>query len=157
MIPVADIVAIAQEVAPDVDPHLVTALALIESSGNPYQYKYEPDYRWTNLNFSHPGLMSTSTEIMGQKISWGLMQVMGGTARFCGFKGWFPELIDPKTGIRWGIEYIKWLKARYTHLEDVISAYNAGHPTWKSSDGNIGYVKRVMAKMDELKRGLLDD
>ncbi len=80
-----------------------------------------PDYR--------PEHSSWDTERIGRATSWGLMQVMGETARVVGFRGWYPELCIPEVGLRWGCEYLRRLADK--HLADggwptVLRAYNGG-------------------------------
>lgn len=80
-----------------------------------------PDFR--------PDYSSWETERIGRATSWGLMQIMGETARCCGFRGWFPELCRPESGLEWGCRYLRRLADRY--LADggwptVMRAYNGG-------------------------------
>lgn len=117
----------------------VLAVCTVESSCNPWAYRYEPGYRWT------VGASITQNERIGQMTSWGLMQVMGGVAREHGFKGWFPELCEPSTGLRYGMLHLRKFWAKYHNWADVIASYNAGHPvTVNGVYANQAYVDKVL-------------
>lgn len=144
-----------------VSPELVLAIIETESAGNPYAARYVPTYPWTRMQANRPVNCTADTESAHQRTAWGLMQIMGGTARQVGFEGWLPELVDPETNIRIGIAYLGMLTAQHggKHgLDGVISAYNAGAPR-KTAEGkfqNQGYVSRVkklMPKYAEILKG----
>ena len=127
---------------------LVMAICRQESSLNDWHfYRPEPAYRWLVGNPTEP------KEIIGQKSSWGPMQVMGATARELGFTGEFSELFDYATGIKYGMLYLRKLNQRYDNWPDVISAYNAGHV--KRVDGKyanqVKYVDPVLRYWNELE------
>jgi soluble lytic murein transglycosylase-like protein len=123
---------------------LVAAIALTESSMNPWAMRYEPQYKY--LMGTEETL--TATERAGQMISWGLMQVMGGVAREHGYKGCFPMLCEPTIGINYGCLHLKKFKTRYPgSWQDVIASYNAGRPVKR--DGkyiNQDYVDKVLSR-----------
>ncbi len=79
-----------------------------------------PDFR--------PEHCSWDTERIGRATSWGLMQVMGETARVVGFRGWYPELCVPGVGLKWGCEYLRRLVDRYWvgDWPTIMRAYNGG-------------------------------
>jgi soluble lytic murein transglycosylase-like protein len=85
------------------DCRLISAIAAIESGYNQFAVNNQ-----------------------GKRPSLGLMQLELRTARFLGFKGAKEDLFNIKTNVKYGIKYIKWLQKRYTRLDHVISAYNAG-------------------------------
>jgi len=135
---------------------LVKAIIQVESSNNQYAIRYEPRFRWiTNLNGYSSGLQTKETEKQAQKTSWGLMQIMGGTARDLGFNGVFlSELLDVRTNVNWGCLYLAGLRERFSNLEDsiaifddnMIAAYNAGSPR-RNDDGtfvNQAYVNKIL-------------
>ena len=127
---------------------LVMAICRQESSLNDWHfYRPEPAYRWLVGNPTEP------KEIIGQKSSWGPMQVMGATARELGFTGEFSELFDYATGIKYGMLHLRRLNQRYDNWPDVISAYNAGHV--KRVDGKYvnqaKYVDPVLRYWNELE------
>jgi soluble lytic murein transglycosylase-like protein len=147
--------AVAQEMGQDVG--LALAIARVESSGNPLAARYEPHYRWTLTpeKFAKAIMITEETELMFQKTSLGVMQVMGALARELGFRGHLTGLCYPEIGARYGVMQLEKLWLRYNNIEDVIAAYNAGSP--RKSNGvyvNQNYVDKVMAdyrKLLELK------
>lgn len=127
----------------------VLAFCMAESSCREYAIKYEDHYRWI---YGDQSAMPIA-EKLGQKHSWGLMQVMGGVAREYGLTGPFTDLWDPAIGLRYGMRVIRRLLAKYHHWPDVIAAYNAGSPV--RIDGkykNQAYVDKVLALWNEYER-----
>lgn len=135
-----------------IPPEAVLAIIEVESDGNPYATAYNQNYSWVNMQAKRPANCSANTESVHQRTAWGLMQVMGATARQAGFEGWLPELVDPEVNMRTAIAYLAQLRRKHfeTHgIDGVIAAYNRGAPR-KSPDGNFvnqGYVDRVKALM----------
>lgn len=148
---------------------LVEAVIEVESGWSSHAIRYEPHYRWlwdaelnkpfkvpsntetTPQNFPfYPLISSRETEFIGQKISWGPMQVMGAVARELGFRREFPALCGP-LGIGYGCKHLANLKRRYFSDHGwggVVSAYNAGSVRL-NDDGhyvNAPYVARVERK-----------
>lgn len=119
----------------------VYAICMTESSGNEFAIKHESHYRWTF------GSSLTLGETLGQKTSWGLMQIMGAVAREYGMTDQFSALWDPAINLNYGIQHLKRLKAKHGTWPHAISAYNAGTPI--VIDGkykNQGYVDKVLAR-----------
>jgi soluble lytic murein transglycosylase-like protein len=134
----------------DLSLPLLRAIVWVESAGNPYAMRYEPHYRWLYnvregepvvvrpedapgpAGFGGPGVVSKYTEYVGQKTSWGLMQVMGAVAREYGFRGFFPALCEPYWGINMGCKHLHKLKSRWrlkdNQLVELATAYNTGQP-----------------------------
>jgi soluble lytic murein transglycosylase-like protein len=138
---------------PDVPADLVAAIAMAESSGDPWAVRYEPKFRWLTDLAQRPFACTHFTEEHLQKCSWGLMQIMGATARQIGFRGWITELLAPETNVLFGMRYLATLRDRYECRTNVIAAYNAGSPI-AGEDGrykNQPYVDRVLAVLDELQ------
>lgn len=134
---------------------LIMAFIHVESGGNSYAMRYEPHYKWVvrpekfciDLNITY------ETEMLCQKSSWGLMQVMGAVPREYGFKGHITQLVEPQIGLMWGLTHLQRLKKRFPELNDHIAAYNAGSPR-KDKTGkyyNQSYVDKVLAKYSSLK------
>ncbi len=111
-----------------VDPKVIAAIVTIESTWNPWVCRVEPGYYWTSKvrDFADLHRQSHQTELWHQKTSWGLMQVMGGTARDLGYTDICTKLCTPELGLEYGIRYFLSRAARYPDLEDQIAAYNAG-------------------------------
>ena len=137
---------LANRHAVTVDALLVVAIALVESAGESNAVRYEPGYKWTMDKCRRPAGCSKQTELSLQKHSWGLMQIMGATARSIGYSGWLSALTQPGTNMAAGCAYLEQLATRYKVSTDLISAYNAGYPR-RREDGtyhNQEYVDRVM-------------
>ena len=138
----------------DIEPRLVEAFVQVESSGRPYATRYEPGttrYIREAYDYARACAITAETENVHQQTSWGLMQVMGFTARERGFAGNLPELCIPATGVEYGCRHLKWLQEKYGKPgtlgfdERVVVAYNAGSPR-KDAAGkfvNDGYLKKV--------------
>lgn len=137
-----------------IDPMLITAICLQESGGNPLAVRYEPDYRWIDLDRRRPASCTGDTERVLQSMSWGLMQIMGATARSCGFDRWLTELLDPEVNMYWACYHIERLAGRYTAESDLIAAYNAGSVRRKPSGElvNQQYVDAVLERLTDLRR-----
>lgn len=131
---------------------LVAAIVKTESSFDPAAIRYEPQF-YARYIVGKPIAAippcSPDTERTSRAISWGLMQIMGATARERGFRGAFlSELCDPAVGLYWGCAHLVYLKSQYqkSHgTEGVIAAYNAGSPR-KNHIGqfvNQLYVERI--------------
>lgn len=137
------------------DPLLIGAFVMTESGGNQFAARYESTWKYiiNPAEFSAVVGTSLATETMFQASSWGLMQVMGGTARSDGFRDSFPKLCVPEVGLLWGCLHLAKLTKKYSVLTDAIAAYNAGSP---QKDGlgnykNAVYVHKVLGYYDDLK------
>jgi len=127
---------------------LALAITEVESGGDTYAVRYEPNWKYLyNVEeFAKLSLVSLETEKVCQMMSWGLMQVMGAVARECGFEDRLPQLIDPRCGAKYGCNKLKKLFRIHKTVDDVIASYNAGSPIKR--DGkyvNQGYVDKVRA------------
>lgn len=132
---------------------LLRAIVQVESSGHPDRIRYEqhyshlwkPEYYATSQN-------TLDTEKAAQKISWGLMQVMGATARWVGYRGVsLGGLLQPEVSLEYGCRYLVYQHERYKRLfcspcwKCATAAYNAGSVRY-NEDGsyrNQRYVDRV--------------
>jgi soluble lytic murein transglycosylase-like protein len=138
------------------DTHLVMAIVATESAGKTYAFRYEPHFRWLLdvEKYAKMNQISRESEEMAQKISWGLMQVMGAVAREMGFKGLLPELCHPEVGLRYGCQkFSLCLRGNEFDLPTALAAYNAGSPRRKENGEwvNQTYVDKVLQKMQQLK------
>lgn len=134
-------------------PELAGAVVRVESGANPLAFRFEPGffnrYVLRNASLRAKPPCSLETERQARAMSWGLMQVMGETARELGFDGPFlSALTDPATGLDYGCRLLARLKARY--LKDhgwpgVAAAYNAGSVRFapRGSFVNQAYVDAV--------------
>jgi soluble lytic murein transglycosylase-like protein len=138
-----------------IEPLLLEAMVLKESGGIPARTRYEPHFAYlleVGIHAKRTGV-SVDTERIEQMISWGPLQVMGGTARELGFQGLLPELCDPATGLHYGAMYLKKKLEKYPDIEEAVGAYNSGSPRREGTFlANQPYVDWVMRKMRELQR-----
>lgn len=140
----------------DLDPRLVFAIIMVESSNRSNVARYEAHFRWTTNEAEHAKRIgiTEASEHQLQKFSWGLMQTMGGSVRDLGYMGFLPELCVPQVGIRWGCMYLRKLMDRYGNdVERAVAAYNAGSSR-KRDDGkyvNQEYVDKVFTHFDKMK------
>lgn len=130
---------------------LVRAIVQVESGGNPWAYRFEPDFlaRYVEPTPRRFGAVSVESERFGRATSWGLMQVMGQVARERGCDAAFlSALCEPRLGLEYGCRQLSWLRDRYLARwgwDGVTAAYNAGSPR-VTPDGrfvNQAYVDRV--------------
>lgn len=157
------------------DLNLVEALVLQESNGVPWASRFEPNYRWLwdvrakapyrapsdhvlkqfdpPPDFPSMGDISRATEWIGQRMSYGLMQVMGAVARERGFPGDRPldELCDPEINLSIGTDLLSSLM-RWAggDLAVGLGAYNAGRGGAKSDAGKR-YAAKVLAIRADLE------
>ena len=151
---------IANDADGDLDPYLITALCEIESSFEPDATRYEPNYPYTIPAAAlDPGVRPYSctreTENFLQCCSFGLLQIMGATARELGMKGWLSQLFCADEGLFWGVKYLhkQWRRHYKSHgLRGVISTYNAGSIRRHKSVAfkNQAYVDKVMTRYESL-------
>jgi len=139
----------------NLSPSLIGAMVSIESNGNPYATRYESDYRYLVdiERFAKLSNISFQTEVIHQKTSWGLMQVMGGVAREHFFKESLTSLVKPKRSLHIGCLHYKKFLMQHENESDAISAYNQGGP-YKTERGeykNQWYVNAVLKRKKELQ------
>lgn len=139
------------------DRNLVAAIVLQESSGIAQAKRFEPAYRYFYKvdEFAKALDLHPDTEKDGQATSYGLMQVMGAVCREKGFKGFFTDLFDPETNLKYGCQHLKTYLDRYKNLEDAIASYNAGSPRRDAATGkyvNQAYVTSVLSRKEKLDR-----
>jgi soluble lytic murein transglycosylase-like protein len=125
---------------------LVNAIIEVESSYCLYAVRFEFKAGYTTPEkFALLNGITTETELNLQKFSYGLMQLLGSSARDLGFEGPLPSLHQPEIGIEWGCKKLAQLEKRYPIGSDSIAAYNTGSPLY-GPDGhyvNRAYVDKV--------------
>jgi hypothetical protein len=154
---------------------LIAAIVEVESTNNQWAWNPEPAYRYLwdvkrnapfrSLNAAEvaskrppadfPALAGDrDQEWWAQQASWGLVQVMGGVARECGFRGpYLTELCEPKTCLEYGCRHLANLHRRfYTRWgwDGVIAAYNAGSPRF---NGRVFENQQYVDKVRKALRG----
>lgn len=130
------------------DPLLVAAIVQVESAGDEWAMRFEPHWYDRLNDVDPPRGVSVATERMQLSTSWGLMQVLGVTAREFGCDTPFlGVLCQPVVGIEYGCQVLRSKFERYDgDTLDAVAAYNAGSVRL-SDDGaysNQGYVDKVM-------------
>ena len=156
------------------DLDLVEAVVLTESNGNPWATRYEPGYRWlwdvrARAPYRAPSdemlardvpppdfpsnAGTAATEWIGQRTSYGLMQIMGATARGRNFASdrFLTELCDPETNLDICTDYLSHLIRRAGgDISFGLGAYNAGFKHAASEAGKK-YAAKVLAIRSQLE------
>lgn len=135
------------------EPELVTAIIQVESAGNAYATRFEPDWRYLVRPelFAQKLGITIPTEHMLQQFSWGWMQIMGSVARELGFQDHLTKLCDPEINLHFGCKKLRTLTNKYPTTSDVIAAYNAGSPRMVHGRyDNQGYVDKVYSAWSKL-------
>ena len=128
---------------------LVRAIVSVESDFDPWACRYEPDYKWI---LDWPDCAgSMATELYHQRTSWGLMQIMGATARWLGYQEpWLSMLLDARVNLVWGCRYLREQLARNAGaIPAAVAGYNAGTAR-RTPAGNFinqRYVDKVVLAM----------
>ena len=119
------------------DVAMVCAVCEQESSWNTFAMRYEPAF-FDHYIASMTGL--SATERVARATSYGLMQVMGQTAREFGFSGQFiSELCDPNVGIEMGCRKLQKCFSIHGADESGLLCYNGG--------SNPNYGQEVLARV----------
>lgn len=152
----AEIRALIQSRAKDLnlDSKLLEAIVLVESNYNPTVVRFEEGWPYLEdpKKYASYNRISHATEMVLQRMSWGLGQIMGGAVRSLGYAGPLTTLIDPENNVYWFSLFFKIRCDKYERLEDKIAAYNAGTP--RKKDGvytNQGYVDKVLKALATLE------
>lgn len=137
--PDATLVALVKQVATahGLDPALICAIVEQESAWNCWALRYEPAF-YQRYIAALRGL--TATEGCSRAFSWGLMQLMGESARENGYTGALPQLCDPFTGATAGcVHFAKKLSAAAGDTARALQLWNGG--------GNPLYSAQVLARV----------
>lgn len=137
-----------------VSSRVVYALIKVESGGDPFATRFEPRYKafYKQREFAQENLITVKTEEVHQATSWGLMQVMGGTARRLGLQAPIPVLIDPANNIEFACKLLQELQERYPkNVWDWAAAYNRGSVKLEDGDYvNARYVRKFKGYYDQV-------
>lgn len=126
------------------DADLVCAVIEQESSWKTFAIRYEPAFfdRYCFPLFKNPQI--TATEARARAFSWGLMQVMGQTAREFGYAEDFPALCVPQNGIEVGCKVLAHkIAVNQGNVRDALQAWNGGE--------NPNYAQQVLARSDKYR------
>ncbi len=129
----------------NVPPEIVCGIVTRESSWNPWTVRYEPQFFLKYVAPLYIAKQFTATEAYGRGMSWGLMQVMGETAREKGFTGEFlSELCDPEVGLEWGcLDFAHMMAISGGSVNAALEKYNGG--------ANPNYAAEVVAFAGEYR------
>lgn len=131
------------------NPKLIAAIIFQESGGDPFAFRYEPAFyekhfknRSRRQLIGHISKMSTlATELISRSCSYGLMQILGETARENGFDGDFlTALFDPRTNIDFGCGLLFRWSQKVPDMESLLLRWNGG--------GRPEYPKEVIRHME---------
>src|SRR6267154_1467813 len=138
------------------DVNLIRAIIQVESNWNTWAVRYEPSYKYLYFprELANQLRITEITMETLQKMSFGLMQVLGAVAMELGLTQNPAMLTDPAIGIFYGCKKLRQLFDKYADESDVISAYNQGSAR-KTEGGlyqNTVYVDRVHAALIGLRK-----
>ena len=122
---------------------LVCAVCDHESGGwDPFAVRYEPAFE---RRYDPVDPVKQPTEHFARAVSFGLMQLMGETARELGFVGkYLTQLCDPLTGIEFGCRKLaRCMAARPADVRAALLMYNGG--------ANAQYPDLVLALLPKYK------
>ena len=148
--PIVNRVSLAHQLRPDI----VMCIILQESQCDPFAWRHEE--AWYERNMSHQTRESLSgwtprqTELpslydekLQRSCSFGLMQVLGDTARWCA-KANYPfltALCDPEIGVEVGCRILSYyLGLHKDDYQKAVAAYNAGDP---NSSAGKAYAQKI--------------
>lgn len=114
--------------AEGLDPAVVCAIVEQESAWNPWAMRYEPLFFAKYVAPLYTNNKVSATEAYARGFSWGLMQVMGQTARETGLNSLhLSSLCDPATGLALGCRILKQkLERSKGELKKALQAWNGG-------------------------------
>ena len=139
---IGELISLAHHTATQhgLDADLVCAVIEQESSWRTYEIRYEQDFfdRYCFPLFKNPEI--SVTEARARAFSWGLMQVMGQTAREFGYAGPLPSLCVPQRGIEIGCKVLAHkIAVNEGNVRYALTAWNGG--------ANLKYADEVLAKL----------
>lgn len=137
------------------DPNIIAAIVMTESGGKTWCARFEKHTdKYTRHIASHARILGQTldTELMQQKTSWGLMQIMGFKARELGFEGYLPMLCLPHIGLEWGCRALEsFLKREGGDYFRAVASYNAGSVVMVDGQvKNLEYVLKVAKYAEQL-------
>jgi soluble lytic murein transglycosylase-like protein len=109
-------------------PEVLCAQAERESGWDPYAVRFEPAFLSRYVAPLYTAGEISATEAYTRSMSWGLVQIMGQTAREFGFAGKFlAELSDPATGLEYGARKLAaCLRRAKGDMKVALLAFNGG-------------------------------
>jgi soluble lytic murein transglycosylase-like protein len=130
------------------DPNLVEAVVIAESSGYTDAFRFEPDF-YRRYLAAKPEYANQNPRRVSS--SYGLMQVMYTTAQQHGYAGLPEGLFVPDVGVRYGcIHLVKMLTWADGEVRKALAAYNGGQGNWKATYPQQ-YASRVLKLHESVK------
>lgn len=147
----------------DLEVPLIAATIAVESLGNTFAYRYEPNYKWLygsddTKEFARIGGMTVETNLVCQKSSYGLMQVMGGV--FYEYQGHQFEktpltMLLPEVGLKYGCIHLKAKQQKYGEdAAHTYAAYNAG--SVQKTSGGMFFNQKNVDRFDHFYRSFFN-
>jgi soluble lytic murein transglycosylase-like protein len=143
MAPDPKLIAVAQQAASSeaLDPALVCAVIEQESAWNTWAMRYEPLFFSKYVAPLYTNNKVGATEAYARGFSWGLMQVMGQTAREMGLNSpHLSALCDPALGVAVGCKVLK------KRLDDARGDVRKALLAWNGG-ANPDYPAEVVARI----------
>ena len=143
MSPNSQLLALTRQAAAceDLDPALVCAVIEQESAWNTWAMRYEPLFFSKYVAGLYTNNKVGATEAYARGFSWGLMQVMGQTAREMGVNSLhLSTLCDPTVGLAVGCKILK------KKLDDARGDTRKALLAWNGG-ANPDYAEEVLARM----------
>lgn len=69
--------------------------------------------------------------------SYGLMQILNGTAKSVGFTGQPADLFNPRTNLKYSAKFLSGLLKKYPDLSQAVASYNMGRPRKASETTDV--------------------
>lgn len=151
-------------------PSLIAAICMTESSGDPWSMRFEPEWRYylEVEEFARKSRVSVDTERAAQAFSYGLMHIIGSVGRQHSREeaasGEIPLLAPSDSlarlysigiNLHYGCRHLKKFLDRLNQNElDAVAAYNAGWP--RRTAGGDYVNQRYVDTVFEFKRELLE-
>jgi len=129
------------------EPSIIYGICVQESNLNQYAVRYEPNYKWLyKPEETKPKICSLETEIILQKMSFGIGQIMGAVLRERGYKDWLTEILsDLDSQIKYMCKHLSIYYKKYNNTIDMIASYNAGSPKKENNKYvNQKYIDNVL-------------
>ena len=134
----------------DLDRNIVAAIIFQESRGNIWAIRYEPKFYERHLahkkredlsGYVPKGTPTLRTEKTSRATSFGLMQIMGETARWRGFRArYLSALLKPSTNINFGCKYLRYL----LNLSNAATKEEQYQAALQKYNGSSAYPKIIL-------------
>lgn len=135
------------------DPDLVEAVVLTESSGHTDAFRFEPAFFDRYLKDKFPFSGGIKRRVSS---SYGLMQVMYSTAYGYGYRQIPEYLFNPDTGLYMGCLHLsKMLEWAKGDSHKALAAYNGGQGNWDAPDPQ-NYADKVTNTCNNIKKARLE-